>query len=61
MRSRVHAARLLDLSTDLPIVIEIVDAEEKVQAFLPTVDDLVQEGLVTLETVKIIKYVGGQV
>jgi PII-like signaling protein len=60
-RSRVHAARLLALSTDLPIVIEIVDAEDSVQAFLPVVDELVQEGLVTLETVKIIKYVEGQV
>lgn len=55
--SRVHAAKLLELSTDLPIVIEIVDAEDKIGAFLPVVDDLVTEGLVTLEAVRIMKYV----
>lgn len=55
--SRVHTAKLLDLSTDLPIVIEIVDSEEKIDAFLPTVDELVTEGLVTLEAVRIVRYV----
>lgn len=55
--SRVHTAKLLELSTDLPIVIEIVDSEEKVDAFLPTVDELVTEGLVTLEAVRILRYV----
>ena len=55
--SRVHTAKLLELSTDLPIVIEIVDAEEKVDAFLPIVDELVTEGLVTLEAVRIVRYV----
>jgi len=55
--SRVHTAKLLELSTDLPIVIEIVDAEEKVNAFLPVVDELVTEGLVTLEAVRVIRYV----
>ncbi|MPY88907.1 MAG: hypothetical protein GEU99_13385 [Luteitalea sp.] len=55
--SRMHAAKLLELSTDLPIVIEIVDAEEKINAFLPTVDELVTEGLVTLEAVRIVRYV----
>jgi PII-like signaling protein len=55
--SRMHAAKLLELSTDLPIVIEIVDAEDKVEAFLPTVDELVTEGLVTLEAVRIVRYV----
>ena len=55
--SRVHAAKLLELSTDLPIVIEIVDAEDKVNAFLPTVDELVTEGLVTLEAVRVVRYV----
>jgi uncharacterized protein len=54
--SRMHTARLLALSTDLPIVIEIADAEEKIQSFMPVVDELVTEGLVTLETVRIIKY-----
>lgn len=55
--SRVHTAKLFDLSTDLPVVIEIVDAEEKVDTFLPTVDELVTEGLVTLEAVRILRYV----
>jgi PII-like signaling protein len=55
--SRMHTAKLLELSTDLPIVIEIVDAEDKVDAFLPTVDELVTEGLVTLEAVRIVRYV----
>ncbi len=55
--SRVHAAKLLELSTDLPIVIEIVDAEEKIDSFLPVVDELVTEGLVTLEAVRIVRYV----
>jgi PII-like signaling protein len=54
--SRVHAARLLDLSTDLPVVVEIVDAEEKIRAFLPVVDELVSEGLVTLEAVRVLRY-----
>jgi hypothetical protein len=55
--SLVHTAKLLELSTDLPILIEIVDSEEKVDAFLPTVDELVTEGLVTLEAVRIVRYV----
>ncbi len=55
--SRVHAAKLLELSTDLPIVIEIVDAQEKIEAFIPVVDELVTEGLVTLEAVRVLKYV----
>lgn len=54
--SRLHAAKLLELSTDLPIVIEIVDSEEKISGFLPVVDELVSEGLVTLEAVRVIKY-----
>ncbi len=54
--SLMHKAKLLDLSTDLPIVIEIVDSEEKVNAFLPVIDELVTEGLVTLEAVRVLKY-----
>src|SRR5512138_246302 len=46
--SRLHTASILRLSTDLPIVIEIVDAPEKIEAFLPVLDEMVQEGLVTL-------------
>jgi hypothetical protein len=55
--SRVHTVKLLELSTDLPIVIEIVDSEEKIDSFLPSVDELVSEGLVTLEAVRIVRYV----
>jgi hypothetical protein len=55
--SRLHSAKLLELSSDLPIVIEIVDSEERIRSFLPVVDELVTEGLVTLESVRIIKYV----
>jgi PII-like signaling protein len=55
--SRVHTAKLLELSTDLPVVIEIVDAEERIDGFLPTVDELVTEGLVTLEAVRVVRYV----
>jgi uncharacterized protein len=58
--SIVHSAKLLELSTDLPIVIEIVDAEEKINAFLPIVDELVTEGMVTLEAVRILKYAASQ-
>lgn len=54
--SRMHTAKLLELSSDLPIVIEIVDAEEKIKAFMPVVDELVTEGLVTLEAVRVLKY-----
>jgi PII-like signaling protein len=56
--SRIHTTRLLSLSEDLPVVIVIVDAEEKIRAFLPQLDELVTEGLVTIDPVEIIKYVG---
>jgi hypothetical protein len=59
--SRVHTAKLLELSTDLPVVIEIVDAQEKIDAFVPTVDELVTEGLVTLEAVRILRYVSPEI
>jgi len=55
--SRLHAAKLLDISTDLPVVIEIVDSEERINDFLPIVDEAVTEGLVTLEAVRVLKYV----
>jgi hypothetical protein len=54
--SRVHTASLLEMSTDLPVVIEIVDAEDKINAFMPVVDGLVAEGLVTVEAVRVLKY-----
>lgn len=57
--SVVHAARVFDLSSDLPVLIEIVDTEEKIRGFLPVLDDLVSEGLVTLESVEVLRYLHG--
>ncbi len=54
--SRVHTAKILRLSEDLPIIVEIVDSPEKIAGFLPTIDEMIQEGLVTLERVRIILY-----
>ncbi len=54
--SRLHTAKIMRLSEDLPIVIEIVDAKEKIDALMPYIDQVVQEGLVTLERVQVIKY-----
>ena len=53
--SRLHTAKLLELSSDLPVVIEIVDAEEAIERFMVEVDRMVGEGLVTLEKVRIIE------
>jgi PII-like signaling protein len=54
--SRLHTAKVLRLSEDLPVVIEIVDTEENLQKLLPLLDDAVDEGLITLERVRVIKY-----
>jgi hypothetical protein len=54
--SRLHTAKILRLSMDLPLVIEIVDTEEKIQGFLPVLDGMMKKGLVTLEKVKVIDY-----
>jgi PII-like signaling protein len=54
--SRLHTAKILRLSEDLPMVIEIVDAEEKVQSFLEVLDGMIGSGLVTLEKVKVLRY-----
>lgn len=54
--SRIHTAKVLRLSEDLPIVIEIVDTAEKLQEIMPFLDETVGEGLITLEKVRIIKY-----
>jgi uncharacterized protein len=58
--SHLHTAKILRLSMDLPMVIEIVDTEEKINAFLPTLDAMMGGGLVTLEKAKVIRYRGGQ-
>jgi PII-like signaling protein len=54
--SRIHTSKILRLSEDLPVVIEIVDAVEKIEAFLLELDNLIGEGLVTLEKVRVITY-----
>ena len=54
--SRLHTAKILRLSEDLPLVIEIVDAEEKIEQFLPVVDRMMGHGLITLEKVQVRRY-----
>jgi uncharacterized protein len=56
--SRLHTAKILRLSMDLPLVIEIVDSAEKIQAFLPELDAMITGGLVTMEKVQVIEYRG---
>ena len=56
--SRVHTTRLLSLSQDLPIAVVIVDQDERIRGFLPQLDELVTEGLVILDPVEVIRYVG---
>jgi PII-like signaling protein len=58
--SRIHTAKILRLSMDLPIVIEIVDTDDKVQALLPFLDEMMGGGLVTLEKIKVIHYREGK-
>jgi PII-like signaling protein len=59
-KSVIHASRFLELSTDLPIVIEIVDQEQKIRDFLVTASDMVGEGLATLERVRVLFYRHGK-
>lgn len=59
--SRLHTAKILRLSEDLPIVIEIVDSKEKIDELLPHIDEMVSEGLVTMEKVRVIRYRGTEV
>ena len=54
--SRLHTSKILRLSMDLPIVIEIVDSEEKINAFLPALEGMMSGGMVTLERVQVIEY-----
>ncbi len=54
--SRIHTAKVLRLSEDLPIVVEIVDTKEKIEEFLPDLDGMIDQGLVTLEKVQVIAY-----
>ena len=54
--SRLHSSKILELSEDLPIIIEIVDTEENINRLMPFIDETVMEGLVTLEKMRVIKY-----
>lgn len=54
--SRLHTAKILRLSEDLPLVIEIVDSEDKIDAFLPVLDRMMTSGLITLEKVQVLQY-----
>jgi hypothetical protein len=56
--SRLHTAKILRLSMDLPVIVEIVDSEEKIQSFLPVLDEMIKGGLVTMEQVRVINYRG---
>lgn len=56
--NHIHTTRILSLSDDLPIAIVIVDRDEAIQAFLPQLDELIEEGLVILDDVEVVKYVG---
>ena len=60
--SRMHTAKILRMSEDLPIIVEIVDNPERIAAFLPELDTMIQEGLITLERARVIAYrhSGGQ-
>ena len=54
--SRIHTAKIVRLSEDLPIIVELVDTEEKLNSLMPFLDETVEEGLITLERVKVVKY-----
>jgi PII-like signaling protein len=56
--SRIHTSRLVSLSEDLPVIVIIVDEPAKVRAFLPQLEELVQEGLVVVDEVEVVRYVG---
>jgi PII-like signaling protein len=58
--SRIHTSSILRLSQDLPIVVEIVDQRERIEAFLPVLDEMVHEGMITVEKVRVIAYREGK-
>jgi len=57
-KSHMHTTKLLRLSEDLPIIIEIVDSEDKINQFLPVLDEMIKEGLVTIEKANVVMYRG---
>lgn len=54
--SRLHTAKILRLSDDLPLVVEIVDTQERIEAFLPVLDEMMETGLVTIEKARVLRY-----
>ena len=54
--SRIHTSKIVRLSEDLPIIVELVDTEEKLNSLMPFLDETVEEGLITMEQVKVVKY-----
>ena len=54
--SRIHTAKIVDISSDLPLLVEIIDSEEYIAKILPFIDEMLQEGLVTMDEVAVIKY-----
>ena len=54
--SRVHTASIVDLSGDLPILVEIIDSEEYIRKLLPYLDEMLEEGMVTIDDIQVIKY-----
>ena len=58
-KSHLHTTQLLRLSQDLPVVIELVDTQEKIDAIMPLIDEMVQEGLITQEKVHVVRYSPG--
>jgi len=59
-KSHMHTAKLLRLSEDLPIIVEMVDSEEKINNFLPFLDEMVKEGLITIEKANVVMYRAGK-
>ena len=58
--SRMHTTKILRLSEDLPIVVEIVDTPDRIEAFLPELDGMIEEGMVTIEKIRVIAYRSGE-
>ena len=54
--SKIHTTKILRLSDHLPVIVEIVDQEEKINQLIPYLDEIVKEGLITMENVKVVKY-----
>ena len=57
--TRIHTARILRLAEDLPVVVDIIDRAERIERLLPILDEMVSEGLITVENIRIVKYVHG--